>query len=77
MIDSTSKNSGERFVEHLVKIRAFAIKTLIQDEELTEEELTDKSAHMDELMTISRSFGLTQKEMTTFIFKGLFRKQIS
>ena len=64
MINATSKGSGENFVEHLVKIRAYAIKTLIQGEELTQEELADKSARMDELMTISHSFRLTKKEMT-------------
>jgi hypothetical protein len=55
----------------------YRIKSLIQGEELTQEELADKSARMDELMAISHSFRLTQKEMTKFIFKGLFRKQIS
>jgi endo-1,4-beta-mannosidase len=77
LINSASKDQGQTFVEHLVKIRAYAIKTLLQGEVLTDEELADKSARMNELMTMSRSFSLTQKTMTKFIFKGLFYKQIS
>ena len=77
MIYSTSKDSGENFIEHLVKIRSYAIKTLIRGEELTDDELTDKSARMDDLVAISHSFSLTKRQMTKFIFKGIFRKQIS
>ena len=77
MIESMSKASSENFVEHLVKLRAYAIKTLIHSEELTEEELADKSVRMSALMTMSRSLSLTHKEITIFIFKGLFRKLIS
>ncbi|MCH7801607.1 MAG: hypothetical protein IIC24_08735 [Chloroflexi bacterium] len=76
MMDSTSKSSGDNFVEHLVKIRAYAIKILVHGEELTEAELADKSERMNKLMTISRSFNLTHREMTKFIFKGLFREII-
>ena len=76
MMDSTSKSSGDNFVEHLVKIRTYAIKILVHGEELTEAELADKSERMNKLMTISRSFSLTHREMTKFIFKGLFREII-
>ncbi|PCH93196.1 MAG: hypothetical protein COB86_00525 [Dehalococcoidia bacterium] len=74
MTNLISNDPREIVAEHLETLRAYATKVLVNDEQLTEEELADKADRFEELQTLCASFDVTEKEIVTLVLKQMMRE---
>ena len=75
MPPKTSSTPHETVAQNIETLHCYAIKALVHHEKLTEEEQKDKATRVNELLEIGSSFKLTQREITTLVFKGVLREQ--
>ena len=75
MPPATSSDPRETVAQHVEALHGYARKALVHHEKLTDEELADKAARIEDLLEVGESFKLTQREMTTLVFRGLLRDQ--
>ena len=69
-----SKDPREAVAEHLEILREYAAKVLVNGEQLTDEESTDKADRFRELQELCASFDVTDKEIVTLVLKQTMRE---
>jgi hypothetical protein len=59
--------------QHIVTLKSYARKALVNAETLTPEEDKDRQIRIRELMSMGDSFGLTSRQMVAHLYKGLLK----
>ncbi len=58
--------------EHVASLRDYAKRVLVDDGDLAPDEAERKASRLRELVAIGSSFGLTESELVTLVYKDLF-----
>ena len=72
MATITSNDPNKLITEHLTALREFAMRAVVEGQELSEEERANKEDRFRQYAALGDSFRLTEREMVCLIFKGMF-----
>ena len=73
MCGLTSTHPREILFQHLDALRTYATRAVLQGDALTVPEEQDRAERMQEALAIGISFGLTEKEIATLLYRELFQ----
>lgn len=70
---SVLSDPKERMVNHLVALKKYAERVLVQGEVLTPWEEADKTARMEDFLDVGASFKCTQRELVSVVIRDAFQ----
>jgi hypothetical protein len=59
--------------EHFARLKSYAERVLVQGEELSPDEVTDKEIRLLALRELTDQYGFTEKDLVKLIFGKIFR----
>ncbi|MCH7801942.1 MAG: hypothetical protein IIC24_10440 [Chloroflexi bacterium] len=74
MTNLMSKDPKEIVADHIETLKAYATRVLINGEQLTDKEITDKAERFHELQALCASFDVTEREMVALVLKQTMRE---
>lgn len=68
------KNPEELLSDNLLALKSYAERIIVRGDDLTEDEEIDKEFRFREFAEIGDSFNLSERDMVTMMFEGIFHQ---
>ena len=68
------KNPEELLSDNLLALKTYAERIIVRGDDLTEDEEIDKEFRFREFAEIGDSFNLSERDMVTMMFEGIFHQ---
>ena len=68
------KNPEELLSDNLLALRSYAERIIVRGDDLTDDEEIDKEFRFREFAEIGDSFNLSERDMVTMMFEGIFHQ---
>ena len=75
MVTSTLVDPEEQIAQHLPVLREYAGRALLRGERIPPYQMSDLGQRMREVLAIGQAFKLTEREIVSLVYKGLFVSQ--